>query len=97
MNIAVIVHNVNMLSAEVGVVCVCVWAWRRERGAGSITNRTRPLTARLGIDGLSGAVLFLGAVKRTLSRAGRATAGEKQSCQSKPSQHKPDQQYTPIT
>lgn len=87
----------NMLSAEVGVVCVWVWAWRRERGAGSITNRTRPLTARLGIDGLSGAVLFLGAVKRTLSRAGRATAGEKQSCQSKPIQHKPLQQYTPIT
>lgn len=71
----------NMLSAEVGVVCVCVRVnvGVAREGMGSITNRTRP---RLGIDGLSGADLFLGAVKRTLSRAGRATAGEKQSCQS---------------
>jgi len=68
---------------------VCGVGVAERAGAGSITNRTRPLTARLGIDGLSGAVLFLGAVKRTLSRAGRATAGEKQSCQSKPIQHKP--------
>lgn len=69
---------------------MCVNVGVAREGMGSITNRTRP---RLGIDGLSGADLFLGAAKRTLSRAGRATAGEKQSCQSKPAQ----QQYTPMT
>lgn len=62
----------------------CCWGaddGRRAR-AGSITNRTMQLTGLPGIDGLNGVDLFLGAVQRTLSRNGLATADEKQSCQS---------------